>query len=471
MRTASKLAYAALLPAFLPAHLLFRAGLRKSFDKARAGERVAEMLGRDESTLGLPTAVKVDPPVELDYLEHRSAAYVARLALDSAKEAARALTGESAADEPTDEELANDLASSNPARLMRRSDADDAWILDLDPVRASPWFNRDRFEVTRFVFETAAGRYEIHDVHGRVHRPGDPTWRGARRKLVAQLSVWCVLDGHAWTHFWLPDVIAATVHESLPRETNVYRLLAPHTRFALRHNHTGLWVQRASNNAPGRGKRAVPWYAVPMRAEDMRRSVMRAAEEYHRGGDHFTYPDRMDRRLPYFDWLAAYWEPTYAFVGRLMPSLERDAFEAWARVVDGWYPGFAKVDMQRAIAIVVWHLGIAHAFDHMAYTRWARRYGTSEIEPSIEALSRSASAYDRYRFLAFIENFAVFRPPPTGIDLRLVTSNREYGFAAGSDAEAAARQFMDELGDTDRRMVAAGRQIVPVDDLIRAICF
>lgn len=471
MSLATNVAYAALLPAFLPIHVLFGSGLKKAFAVARTASPVPQMLGRDATTADLPTAVKIDPPVELDYLEHRSAAYVAALALDSCWEAARAVTGENAAEDVPDADLARDLMSSPPAFLMRRTEADDAWVLDCASIRSGRWFNVDRFDITRFVFDLPSGRFELHDASGRVFRPGDPLWTGAKRKLIGQISVWVPAEGHSWSHFWLPDVVAATVHASLPRDTVLYRLLAPHTRFTNRHNHAGLWIQRSVDNSPAPGKRAVPWYALPITAPDMRLALMEEAGRYHRSADHFTLPERLDRRIPYFDFLASYFEVIDAFVARLLPTLEADAYAAWASAVEAWYPGFAKVPMQRALAMIVWHLGVAHAADHLTYVAWGRRFGTSEVATSIEDLAKGASAYDRYRFLAFLNNFADFRPPTSGLDLRLVTSDEAYGFPPGSAAEAAGKQFVADLRSLDTRLAAAGTALVPLDKLIRSICF
>jgi hypothetical protein len=471
MSLGSKLAYVAVLPLFYPAHLMMKRGLRSSMAKARKAPRVTSMLARDETTAGVPTARQMDAPVELDYLEHRSAAYVRELVLDSAREAARAIAGENAAEVVSDSELARNFMGSPAAFITTRSRADDAWVLDCAFMRHDEWWNKDAFEVTRFVFEPHRDLYEIHDVHGHVHRPDDSTWIGARRKLIAQISLWTPLMGHAWAHFWLPDVIAATVHESLPRDTNLYRLLAPHTRFANRHNHAGLWIQRASNNAPTRSKRLVPWLTMPMRALTLRKAVTDSARSYHQK-DHFTLPERFDRRIPYFAMLGSYFDTTEAFIDQLLPELEADVYTAWAKRVEEWYPGFTKVPMKRALAMLVWHMGIAHSADHQTYVSWARRYGTAEVDPSIDALStKKPNTYDRYRFLAFLNNFADYRPPPTGLDLRLVTSDAAYRFPVGSAAERSAKDFIRGLRATEARLKQAGHDLIPLDEIVRAICF
>ncbi|MBL9037738.1 MAG: hypothetical protein JNG84_04405 [Archangium sp.] len=472
MRLATRAVYYALLPVFWPMHAAMQRALKKSVAAAKAAPRVEQMLARDPTTGGVPSPKYVDPPVELDYLEHRSSAYVGALVLDSAWQAARAITGDNAADEPSNADFARDMVGSICAFLISRDEANGTWVLNTETMHTDTWWNADRFEVTRFVFEPARDVYELHDVHGRVHRPADPTWLGARRKLIAQLSLWAPIRGHTWAHFWLPDVIAATVHQSMRRDTNLYRLLAPHTRFANRHNHAGLWIQRASDNEPSFGKKLVPWLAIPLRKLDLRHTLTTLAERYHRAGDHHALPERLDRRIPYFAMLGAYFDATQAFVDSLMPELEGDAFAEWARAVEAWYPGYEKVPMARAVAMIIWHMGIAHGADHLTYCSWARRYGTCEVEPTIEALSTAKpSAYARYRFLAFLNNFADFRPPPTGLDLRMTTSDQAYGFAPGSRAESLAKSYMQALRDVDGRLRAEGNQVVEVDQLIRAICF
>ena len=290
--------------------------------------------------------------------------------------------------------------------------------------------------------------------------------------LIAQgMSLWTPM-GHNWTHFWFPDVLAATAWQRVAEGTNLRRLLEPHIRFANRHNHAGLWVQRATDNNPSVGKKLVPWLVFPMYSLPMRAVFTGGAKDFHASHDIFTFADTADRRIPYFDYLGQHHAVVARFVDRVLPSLEADALTAWQAEVARWFPRAAEVTPAVLLTTALWLIGVAHATEHLTYVDWSRRFGHADVATPIAAPGGgTANGYDRYRFLAFVNNFVDFRPPTTGLDLRLVTSDEAYGFAPGSDAAQAATAFVSELRALNAQLQGKPGGILDLDRLIRCICF
>lgn len=463
--------YTALLPVVMPFHCMFARGLAKAQQDAPLKPKVDEILAVDPTTEGVPTPRYMPAELEADYLTHRSAAYVEAMVKGSARELARWAAGTSTVEDVSDADVARAFLASPPALLIRRNDADSAWLLDCAFLATWEWFEPAHFEVVAFEFDLDRGFFEIRDTAGKAYHPGEPLWASARRKLIAQMSLWTPM-GHNWTHFWFPDVIAATAWQRVPEGTNLRRLLEPHIRFANRHNHAGIWVQRSTNNEPGLGKKLVPWLVFPIRALPMRAVFAGGAQRFHERYDIFTFADTADRRIPYFDYLGQHHAVVARFVDRVLPSLEADALAAWQAEVARWFPRAAEVTPAVLLTTALWLIGVAHATEHLTYVDWSRRFGHADVATPIAAPGGGeANGYDRYRFLAFVNNFVDFRPPTTGLDLRLVTTDEAYGFAPGSDAAQAATAFVAELRALNTQLRGKPGGILELDRLIRCICF
>ncbi len=454
-----------------PLHLLLSLAIKKAGKAAALVQHGGPILERRDATAGVPTCVHIPPDLEQDFITHRSPTYLKPMVRGTARELSRMILRTNAPRLPSDEELAAICLGSSAAWRVNRDEEGDFWLLDLTPMTRHRFFEPNVAEILRFEFEPARGHYVIHDQQGRAHRPGDPTWIGARRKLVGQLTLHVPAGMHSWVHFWLPDVVSACHWTSLPRDTHLYRLLAPHTRFTCRINMQALWVQKSSDNRPSGAKRLTPWLSFPFYKDDFRDAVVADVGLHYDNHETWGFPADLDRRIPYFDFLVAYYEEVRGFVERLAPHLEADVYARWAEEVDGFFPGFAKASMVDALSRFIWQVGVVHIADHASYANWSREVGFVSGAPTIDDLvTRTVAPYDRYRFLCFLETFVVFNKATTGLDQRM-TAVDAYGFPAGSEARLEALRFADRLRALDHELKSSGRAVLELDELVQSVCF
>jgi hypothetical protein len=433
---------------------------------------VTEILDHHETTAHVPTCTRIPADLEADFLLHRSPAYLEPMVLGTAREAARALLGTIGPEDPTPEALAKTALGSATAWRTRRDDERGVWVCDLSPMQHHRFFVPHAAEVDRFEFDLDRGHFVIFDRDGRGIRAGDPRWQGALRKATAQVSVHVPAGAHSWVHFWVPDVVAARVWTTLPRDTNLFRLLAPHVRFNCRINMQALWVQKSTDNEPSGAKGLVPWLSFPIYKDDFRALVARDVAEHYERYPHLPdLANALDTRIPYFAYLKAYYDEIRAFVDAIAPHLERDVWERFAKDVDPLYPGFSDGGMEETLARFIWQVGVVHLSDHHSYLPFARRYGFSALGMTIDDLGRQRPPrYNAYRFRCFLNVFVQFHPATTGLDQRMLNV-AAYGFPHGSELNAQALRFADRLRAVDERLAKEGLQILPVDELIQSVCF
>ena len=80
------------------------------------------------------------------------------------------------------------------------------------------------------------------DRKGNVHSPTTPLWNFAKAHTQAQLTYYAPGNAHNHVHFIFPSIMATLVRERLPKNSNLRRLLEPHTRFTEFINHKALHV-------------------------------------------------------------------------------------------------------------------------------------------------------------------------------------------------------------------------------------
>ncbi|HVA24834.1 MAG TPA: hypothetical protein VMW62_10610 [Chloroflexota bacterium] len=419
----------------------------------------------------------LDPPVpfsriatreqELDFLQYRSPSYVPPMSDGVVEETLLALNGENAP-EPYDARTLARLALNSTVAYLVTRDGDE-WVLDYTAVTLFPY---RPLTVAQFRFDLERDCFRIIDIGGHTHRPGDPTWDTA----VTHALCWAVIavpaGAHNWVHFALPDVVAS-VHERMTlQDSNVWRLLAPHVRFTNRINYQGLWIQRSTSNAPTLRKALVPWISAPFYEDQFRGGVMRNTQRHYANFEqHFELPRSLDERIPYFAFLREYYEVCERFATAIDRALEEDAWQEFAGLVDHELPGFAAIPRRKALAVLLWQVGVVHICDHSVLYPHVLSYGFMKVPHSLQVpyTRENITRHDRWKTRCFAHAFITFNPSP-GLDQRLVNVE-SYGFATDSQAHQAALDFRADLLATDARLASEGRAMVPVDQMIQSICF
>lgn len=404
---------------------------------------------------------------ELDFLRYRSPSYVPSMSDGVVEETLLALKGKNAPEAYDARGLAEIALNSTVAYLVRQEGEE--WVLDYAAVTLYPY---QPLTVAQFRFNVERETYRIVDIGGHTHQPGDPTWDTA----VTHALCWAVIavpaGAHNWVHFALPDVVASAHERMALQDSNVARLLRPHVRFTNRINYQALWIQRSTSNAPGLRKALVPWLSAPFYEDQFRGGVLRNTQRHYANLEqHFELPRSLDARIPYFTFLREYYEVCERFAMAIDPALEDDAWNEFAGLVDSELPGFAGIPRTKALAVLIWQLGVVHISDHLALYPYVMSYGFMKVPPtlSVPYTRENITRFDRWKTRNFANAFVTFNPSP-GLDQRLINVDA-YEFAPDSPAWQAALKFRDDLLATDARLASENRAIVPVESMIQSICF
>ncbi|HVA24835.1 MAG TPA: hypothetical protein VMW62_10615 [Chloroflexota bacterium] len=404
---------------------------------------------------------------ELDFVEHRSPTYIPPMTDGVVEETLLAIHNANKP-EPFDAAKIAEICLNCAVAYLLRRDGEE-WVLDFSRITLFPF---RPLTVAQFRFDLERNTFSVIDVGGRTHSPGDPTWETAITHVMAWTTIGVPSGAHNWVHFALPDV-AASAHERMAQgDTNVARLLEPHLRFTNRINYQALWIQRGSTNAPTLRKAMVPWISMPYYPDQFRGGILRNTQRHYENlPQHFELPRSLDARVPYFAFLREYYEVVERFATALDPALEEDAWNEFAQLVDRELPGFAAIPRVKALAVLIWQVGVVHICDHLTFYPYALAHGFMKVPPSLFTpfTQRDVSRHDRWKTRSFARTWVNFNPTP-GLDQRLINIDA-YGFEPGGCASNAAQQFKTDLLDVDARLSAEGRALVPAERMIQSICF
>lgn len=295
-------------------------------------------------------------------------------------------------------------------------------------------------------------------------------------KLHAQAAISFILPGrfHGNIHFGLPCT-AAAVLQTLPAESVLYQLLAPHLRFTLRINNEALRVQRAQD-------RSKPYAPFPMSGESFVQSIAVDVKE-HVVDTAFRAPHwSMQGELPFQRFGQAYYEPIHAFVAQVLEQEDPAVVRAYQQVVAQSVPGFDHVPAADAIATLIWQVSILHSADHHAMSVQMGEAGKSfmamrlpvpansqiKAETRADDVVRMACSADaRYRAKVFEHTFVIGHKHPLWSN---TMDQISYRFQHTS-LQQLAHDFRQQLMDTEARLESQGLNICPLRHTFQSICW
>lgn len=440
---------------------------KRSLQRGLADARTAALALTDDDNLARlaypPVAVsrRATKEQELDFLRWRSATYFGPMSDGVVDETIAALFGRNAPAPADAHQLAEICSTCTAAYLGRREGT--RTIIDFAQLTLFPYRPET---VSQFIFDLEAREFSVVDVGGATHRPGDSTWETALAHVMCWITIAAPSGAHNWVHFGFPDACASVHNRMRHRDTVLWKLLAPHLRFTNRINYQALWIQRSSDNGHSLRQRLTPWLAMPYHAEQFRGGILRNTTRHYRDlPAHFDLPLRLDPAVPYFRFLRAYYDVVERFVARL--ELEDDAWNEFASGVDADFPGFARIVRERALAVLLWQVGVVHLADHASFVKHALHHGFCWVPHTLHTPYTFADVgrWDRWRTRNFLKTFVAFHPHPD-LDQRLLNVEA-YGFSG--DAAVAAEAFRADLLALDARL--GPDRIVPVEAMVQSVCF
>jgi len=221
-----------------------------------------------------------------------------------------------------------------------------------------------------------------------------------------------------------------------------------------------------------------------------------------------TNPDI--KKIPYMNFLNGYYKIVKKFVTSIAPLIDNEEYEQFSKKIAEHVPMFDKVDMINGITTFIHQQGVIHFSDHNSFLRYfGWKYGSISFRfpfvdfndekhwgsvlkdmPYISDVSNIMSnphwlldTTDIMRTRSFFNAFVDFIPNPS-CNLQLVAT--KYNFC-NEVADAAATKFISDLKQHDAQLKvqnpkvnlknpskdvrASGKQLVPLDDLVRTICY
>lgn len=455
-----------------PFHQLLKAAIAKAKIKALELPLYTDMIASVPTSVGNKAWVttQITSELELDFLNYRSETYIRPMSYGIAAELSLLIRGKNRAEPTTEDALVNYLLNGSGANACHYDAVEKAYVAEFSTFHFEPWPSSP-LGVSKFVFDPASNRYEVHGKNGKVYRPADPNWKTALDHVNATLTIGLPAAFHNWVHFSLLEAIGEQAYQLLPRRSVLSQLLAPHLRFTNRINQQALWTRKSTNAKNTLAGKLVPWHAFPMNGPEFADGVLINTGDFYKDLSFLNKPEKLDLNVPYFVFLKGYFDVIERFVERVMPAIDRIEISKLLQGLNGYYPGIATANPVRVLSMAIWLAAVYHYTDHATYCDFARKYGLNRTAGPLEQVSKgdATSRYERFRLRSFVNIFGGFNPNP-----RLnqsITNILSYGFEVDSVPGKAAEAFLQELKALDQSNYQKGMQIVPCQDMVQSVCF
>jgi hypothetical protein len=456
-------------PLISPLYLLLRIALYKAAKKAEYLSNEEEVAMVKYEAGEVPVTVRTTRETELDFIKYRSPSYIAPMTWGVAHELAAMLLKSNRPQPITEDILVRIFTETAGANRTHWDKNRQCYVVDFSCFRTGVWDGYYQ-DVLEFEFNVERCHYAVIDRAGNRYTPESANWNSCLLHVICAYTLFIPLAAHNWIHFALPDSISTAVYKKLPKNTFLYHLLAPHTRFTNRINHQAVWVQKSADNYPDLRHKLVPWKSFPKDGKKFREDILyNTGKKYENFIEHFSMPYHLDTSIPYFAYLKAYFDVIESFIKKLTPYIEDDTYAIIADYLESFFVGFKELDKTQVLSVFIWQVGVWHLTDHSTYVPYAREYGFTEIrKPITETISlKDISGYNRYRFCNFLNIFGRFNPNPK-LDQSLLNIDA-YGFSIDSQPYAIAKAFRNDLLELDRRLKDDGNAFVSVEQHIQSI--
>ncbi|WP_144394148.1 hypothetical protein [Pleionea sediminis] len=458
---------------FYPLKLLLKEAIAKAIKRAKRSDNTLDFIHRVDEPKGRKIAMTLEVPreLELDFLNYRSETYLKPMTSGVAHELALMVCGKNRPKPPTNEVVSRMFLSSAGALMTRWLDEESCYFVDFKVMKAPVWQGYS-FDIESFKFNPEKDYYLIKDVQGNTYEPDHARWSTALNHLVYQYSVVIPMASHNWVHFTYPDSFAAAVFKKLNRDSVLYKLLYPHTRFTNRINNQAVYVQKSTDNSPSFKNKITPWKCFPVYGSEFREGVLEnTANHYDEFENHCRFPERMDTRIPYFDFLKHYYDVIENFVNKVTDYIDEDDYERIQTFIESVIPGFSQCDKVKCLSILIWQVSVLHTTEHMSYYDLAKDYGFTELKYPISECFKidEVSNYNRYKLRCFLNVFGRFNPSKI-LDQR-IENYHSYQFEKGSELEKYAIEFVANLRAVDAKMKKENNQILELNKIVQSVCF
>ena len=220
---------------------------------------------------------------DLEFIYHRSACYLRRMATSISEDIAQVLVGKMKSSVLSDKQIINFFLHTGAASYLKYDKRKKTFGYCFEYIKSYVFHKNYYYDVREVRFT----REEIIAISagGKVYfksKVSHADWKLLKLHLQTTMAFMIPATQHNWVHFCLPSAVAVSCEKLLPDTSILRQLLEPHYRFTERLNHQALFVCNASDNKNSfADKYFKPWLAFPMTKEVFIENVSKECQRYY----------------------------------------------------------------------------------------------------------------------------------------------------------------------------------------------
>ena len=430
--------------------------------------------------------------LKLRDLLYRIPPYLKTTALTFPKAYAHHLSGLSSVKLISDELLDSAFAECIFAHGLRVRE--DKFYLELGDMRSIQIFQGTKWPINGIILNSSLQVEAIALQPNILVTKNDIRWDMCKMYAVSQMFAAGTVMFHSWTHFTLPDLAAIALDTCVDHNSTLYALLFPHLDFTITTNQ----VKNDSisiSNTKAKYKRLIPWLAFPLTAEELLHTNQNYTNMFYNNTRPIRIPsDTTDRdffaatgflkeenealdrwdpltlpretRTPYHVFLKMYYDLVLAFVEDIYELLEKEEVSKWLAEITNTLPEM-NINHQDALALVIWQCSFLHSCDHDGLGKF-REYICGSLNDKMDThnLATNYSSWDVCRARSFATLFGMV----PSFNKRMFIAEAQHG-NPDTPLRSASNKFRKSLKDHEAKLIAKGKNLVPLNNVTASICF
>jgi len=296
----------------------------------------------------------------------------------------------------SNDELKQFVLSSQITHYLEKSDG--RLVFDMSPFLKEIRYSNSAFDVVQFSIaeDLSIDSMRITMRDGLSVAPSDAHWDLAKIYFMSNTMVFFILGAHLHHHLFFPEMGAALMFNHVPKDSNFYRLMHPHTSYILMLNHqfkaSPLSLRETTGIVDKFLYSCIGYYSADTFYKVGYENALNMYNKRHTDDEALTQKFDIKLDIPFKRYLngtyplneqyRGYYRAVTSFVESSYDDLVRDGSEAHINIWVSELCRYVNIPCKNndkafnieVISTFIWYVSFVHSLEHYQFHKFKRNY-------------------------------------------------------------------------------------------------